>query len=266
MQLIIHPSLTLGVRYQPISHQPKKDVMNHQLATQSSATIIFLHDIYGLDQWSQNAAQRIGALGFDVVTPDLFAGLNYPSGEEGAPSTEVALQDFALKVSDAQVVATIIGALRNVESSTRIGIVGWGWSGAYALMAGAHDSRFAAIADIDGDISYANTTVNRPGSPLNFIAGIEGAFFGAFAGDDPTFPAVEVGRLRNRLIEHDKVGEVKLYPDVSRRFWSDDSLPQTVLVWKRLEEFLRGALLNEDETEIEYSTGDYPNEASRLHA
>ena len=241
--------------------------MNDQLATtQTPATIIFLHDINGLDDWSQSAAQRLADSGYTVVAPDLFAGLNYPQGEDGAPPTEIALQDFALQVSDSQVVENIIGALKNTTSSTRCGVVGWGWSGAYALMAGAHDARFEAIADIDGDISYAVNTVNRPGSPLNFIGGIEGAFFGAFAGDDAAFPEVEVHRLRNRLIEHDKIGEVKLYPNVARRFWRDDSLPQTALVWKRLEQFLRGTLLNEDETEIEYSTGDSPNEASRLHA
>ena len=240
--------------------------MNQLATTQTPATIIFLHDINGLDAWSKSAAQRLADSGYTVVAPDLFADLNYPSGEDGAPPSEIALQDFALKVSDAQVVETIIGALKNVGSATRCGVVGWGWSGAYALMAGAHDSRFAAIADIDGDISYAANTVNRPGSPLNFVAGIEGAFFGAFAGDDAAFPEVEVHRLRNRLIEHDKIGDVKLYPNVARRFWRDDSLPQTALVWKRLEDFLRGTLRDETETEIEYSTGDYPNEASRLHA
>ncbi len=150
---------------------------------------------------------------------------------------------------------------RDDVDERQLGIVGWGWGGAYALMAAAHDARIRVAVDIGGDVTYPVLTAQKPGSPLNFVGDIEGALFAAFPENDPQIPRNEIERLRFRIIDHDKRGEVKVYPNTPPHFWRDESLPQTQLLWRRVEAFL-GEHIAEQEA---WGEG-YPNEESRLHA
>ncbi len=228
------------------------------LQTVARPLLVVLHDIEGLDNWTKSVGDKLSESGFDVITPDLFAGAK---GKDGAAPTAEDFAVYADTLSDAKIVENIVSHLENVASSTRIGIIGWGWSGAYALMAAASDARFAVAADIGGVITYPVSTAQRPGSPLNFLANLEGTLFAAFAGQDSNFPANEIGRLRAQMINHDKRGAVKVY-DAAARFWREDSVPAQTL-WRRLNGFLREHLLEEGEVDEE---GAYPNEESRLHA
>lgn len=240
--------------------------------------LLVLHDIYGLDDFTKNVAERLVPQGFDVATPDLFADAPAKAEAEakaGDAKKESAapadFTDYADTLSDAKIVENIIAALDKVLSQTAfsgspVGIIGWGWSGAYALMAAAHDARFSVVADIGGVITYPVQTAQRPGSPLNFLANIEGALFAAFAGADPSFPANEIARLRGQLTNHDKRGEIKVYDQAPARFWRDADLPQTAQLWRRLEGFLREHMLEDISPDEIDEEGGYPNEASRLHA
>lgn len=238
--------------------------------------LIVLHDIYGLDDFTKKVAERLVPQGFDVATPDLF--IDAPAkpeteakdGDEKESEAPADFTDYADTLSDAKIVQSIIAALDKVSaqvgSASPVGIIGWGWSGAYALMAAAHDARFSAVADIGGVITYPVQTAQRPGSPLNFLANIEGALFAAFPGADPNFPDNEIQRLRGQMINHDKRGEVKVYADAPARFWRDQELPQTQQLWRRLEGFLREHMQEDVSPEEIDEEGAYPNEESRLHA
>jgi len=227
--------------------------------------LIVLHDIYGLDDFTKDVAERLVPQGFDVATPDLFVAA--PAKEGDAPDD---FSDYADTLSDAKIVESIIAALDKVHaqvgSGSPVGIIGWGWSGAYALMAAAHDARFSVVADIGGVITYPVQTAQRPGSPLNFLANIEGALFAAFAGADTTFPDNEIQRLRGQMINHDKRGEIKVYDHAPARFWRDADLPQTQQLWRRLEGFLHEHMMEDVSPEEIDEEGAYPNEESRLHA
>jgi carboxymethylenebutenolidase len=227
--------------------------------------LVVLHDVHGLDAWTEQAAARLAALGYVAVAPDLYAR----SGPPQDTTSEAAMYDFTNSLHDSELVNDALSALdwlaaREDVDSTRLGVIGWGWGGAYALMAGAHDARVITVADIAGAITYPVLTAKKPGSPLNFIADIEGTVFAAFPASDPLIPMNEIERLRGRLVEHDKRGEVKVYPDAPSRFWRDDTLPQTSHLWRRLENFLYTNLTAPEES-ME-PIGDYPNEESRLHA
>lgn len=240
--------------------------------------LLVLHDFYGLDDATRQAAERLSALGYVTLAPDVFASTGgLPQGEtaDDAPAEGVLL-DHAMSLFDTRVTQAALAALESLAArddvdANRVGIVGWGWGGAYALMAAAHDTRPRVAVDIGGTISYPALTPQKPGSPLNFVANLQGALFAAFAGADPLFPQNEIDRLRGRMIEHDKRGEVKIYHEAPPRFWRDPSLPSTAALWLRLENFLRDNLF-EPENEAAFLNpqgiaGDgYPNEQSRLHA
>lgn len=234
--------------------------------------LLVLHDIYGLDDFTKSVAERLVPQGFDVATPDLFADAPAKAETEAKAGDDSAapadFTDYADTLSDAKIVENIIAALDKVHSQTAfsgspVGIIGWGWSGAHALMAAAHDARFSVVADIGGVITYPVQTAQRPGSPLNFLANIEGALFAAFPGADTTFPPNEIARLRGQMTNQDKRGEIKVYDQAPARFWRDADLPQTAQLWRRLEGFLREHMQEDGEIDEE---GGYPNEESRLHA
>ncbi len=243
----------------------------------SRAVLIVLHDIEGLDETTSEACARLAWMGYAVLAPDLFA----PGG--GPKTTESAPVDIAATLSDSRVVSAAVAALdgflaqspgMSTHGGADAGIIGLGWGGAYALMAASHDARFRVACDIGGVISYAVATPLKTGSPLNFVANIQGALFAAFAGNDPDFPDVEIGRLRGRLAEHDKRGEVRVYPDAPPRFWRDADLRQTQALWRRLEKFLDEHIGDGAQDEFVSSTeylddrpdAGYANEESRLHA
>lgn len=271
------PQLTISTRdgdfaaafFTASSHLADGDETNN-----SRGTLVVIHDIGGLDDATREAAARLAQMGYVVLAPDFFA-----LGGGPKETTESALADHAATLSDARVVSAIIESFNAVaaqapDMSTHVGVLGWGWGGAYALMAASHDARFRVACDIGGVISYAVSTPQNPGSPLNFVANIEGALFAAFPGNDPDFPDVEIGRLRGRLVEHDKRGEVRVYPDAPPRFWRDASLPQTQALWRRLENFLdehigdgaQDEFVSSTEYLDEHPDAGYPNEESRLHA
>lgn len=243
-------------------------------ATQSA--IVMLHDIYGIDDATQQSAARMAALGYTVIVPDLFASSgNLPDAED-----ETAMRDYVATLSDTRVVQEALSAVNLVSggqnaATARIGVIGWGMGGAYAMMTAAYNSNILVAINVGGEITYPVLTAQKPGSPLNFVANLGGALLAAYPGNDPMFPEIEVERLGARLVEHDKRGEVKVYPDAPPRFWRDASLPQTQALWRRIEHFL-DEYLRENEVEPGDSAthlspqgipdSGYPNEQSRLHA
>jgi carboxymethylenebutenolidase len=255
---------------------PGADPASGDSGSPTLSAIVMLHDIDGIDDVTQQAASRLAASGYTVVVPDLFASSGGPQDVED----ETAMRDYVSTLSDTRVVQEALSAVNFVSGSqnaatARIGVIGWGMGGAYAMMTAAYNSNILVAVNVGGEISYPVLTAQKPGSPLNFVANLGGALLAAYPGNDPMFPEIEVERLGARLVEHDKRGEVKVYPDAPPRFWRDASLPQTQALWRRIEHFL-DEYLREDEVEPGDSAthlspqgipdSGYPNEESRLHA
>lgn len=226
--------------------------------------LVVLPDFYGFDEAFQSAAARLCGLGYTVLAPDLTAQTDLPT-PDAAPSD---LDDWVLKQSDAANVKKALSALgflraQEVVDPERLGILGWGWSGALALMAAGHGDALRVVCDIGGTITYPVLTANRPGSPLNFLADVEAVIFAAFAGQDLAFPDDEIRRLRTHIVDNAKNGEVKSY-DAPARFWRNDTLPQTQAFWRRLGNFLAENLAG-TRAGIE-PLGEYPNQEARIQA
>ncbi len=224
--------------------------------------LLLLHEESGPDDFLRAAGARLAESGYIVALPDLFARRPAPQDD-----SEVARQDFLFTLPDSEVISDILavsGFLRGHEAVNKnaLGVLGWGWGGAFALMAAAHDARLRAVVNVGGDITYPSHSQNHTGSPLNFVADIEGAVFAAFAENDAQ-PRGEISRLRERLIEHDKIHEVKVFSGTTGRFWREDT-PPAALLWRRIEQFLANAFTLP--SDAEFVDAGYANEASRLHA
>jgi carboxymethylenebutenolidase len=227
--------------------------------TTPSPALLFLHDGNGGDAWATDAASRLAALGFAVLLPDLLAQL--PPVETGARAGQV------MDLADAQILADVTRVgdwlARQDNVTDQLGIAGWGWGGTYALLAGAHDERWRVIVDVDGVLTYPTFSAGRPASPLNFVAEIEGTIFAAYASCHNEVSHNDIDRLRGKLREHDKIGEVKLI-DAEAGFWRDAGAPATALLWRRLSAFLQEHF-GEEETPG-WAVAGAANEESRLHA
>lgn len=230
---------------------------------QRRPALLLLHDQWGLDDFTRAAAARLAEAGYVVALPDVFA-------RSGAPveDSDVGRQDFLFNLSDAQVTGDALAALQFLANhpgvdKKRLGVLGWGWGGSFALLCGGHDSRLSAVANIGGVITYPVLSTNHSGSPLNFIADIEGVIFCAYPQQEGP-PSGEVARLRERLVEHDKLGEVKVFTGTTGRFWRQDT-PEAALLWRRIEQFFADSFELDADTLLFADSGQ-ANEESRLHA
>ena len=222
--------------------------------------VLILHDLDGPNASAARFAASLEEKGFAPIVPELFSA---PDG-----MNEAALSDWSSTLADADIIERARAAFHEAaDDGSRVAVCGLGWGGAYALLLAAHEPRVAATVDIGGVITYAAWTAKRPGSPLNFVAGLTGPFFAAFSAHDTLNSQDEIGRLRNRLIEHDKAGEVKVY-DAPPNFWREESEATNRLL-NRVGAFLSNAFnpdpVSPNPQQILPETG-YPNEASLLHA
>lgn len=204
--------------------------------------IVVLHDHFGVDEFTLESARRLNAAGYATLVPNLFARSGGPDDIESA----TALLNFTDSLYDTQLTADANAAVawlaeQDGVDRERLGVLGWGWGGAYALMAAAQDARIRAAVNVAGALTYPTFTEQHPGSPLNHIASIEGALLSIFPDGDPLFSEIEVDRLEEQMREHDRRGEVRIYDGAPSRFWREDS-PATRLLWHRLETFLEAAL------------------------
>jgi carboxymethylenebutenolidase len=250
----------------PLTHQGfdiPLEVHNNEQNQTRRPGLLLLHDQWGLDDFTRAAAARLADAGYVIALPDLFARSSGP-----AEDSDVARQDFLHNLSDAQVTGDALAALHflvnheNVDKK-RLGVLGWGWGGAFALLCAGHDSRLSAVANIGGLITYPMHSTNHSGSPLNFIADIEGTIFCAYPQNEGP-PSGEIARLRERLVEHDKLGEVKAFTGTAGRFWRQDT-PQAALLWRRIEQFFAETFELDADTLLFADSGQ-ANEESRLHA
>lgn len=225
--------------------------------------IIVLHDLDGPVASAAAVAARLEQLGFTTSVPELFPA----APPEGAD--EPALVDWATTLADSAILERARTAFKTASAQaggSPVAALGLGWGGAYALLLGAHEPAVAATVDIGGTITYAAWTAKRPGSPLNFVAGLNAPFFAAFSGQDQHSSKDEIDRLRGRLVEHDKVGEVKIY-EAPPHFWREESAASAAL-WTRVAAFMGEVFAPappEPNPQMHPEAG-YPNEASRLHA
>src|SRR5688572_2009649 len=62
--------------------------------------LVVLHDIFGLDEWTQQSASSLTDFGYVILAPDLYAR----SGGPKDASVEASLNDFAASLHDSHLV------------------------------------------------------------------------------------------------------------------------------------------------------------------
>ena len=136
--------------------------------------IVLLPAIAGMNDYVRRVAYRLSASGFAVAILDYFA-------REGRPpdiSTPAAIDVAVNSLSDHRVLADacgLVGALREHEAINpeRIDSLGFCIGGTYSLMLSAETPNLSASVDYYGSVRYAQTSDQKPVSPLDRAKAIQ---------------------------------------------------------------------------------------------
>lgn len=169
-----------------------------------NAGVILYMDAFGLRPALDTMAERMAALGYTVLVPDLF----YRKAPYGPFDAKTA---FANDKSRAEIMAMLGGtthamtasdtaaflaALDTAGATGKVGTVGYCFGGGRAITAAAiYPDRVVAAASFHG----GNLATETPDSPHLKASSIRGRVYVGAAGVDRSFPPEQSARLENAL-------------------------------------------------------------------
>jgi carboxymethylenebutenolidase len=166
----------------------------------SGPGMLLLHEIFGVNDYVRDSAQRLAELGYVVLAPDLFwrtqPGLELRHDEAGlqAGMAAVAQLDFAAAVDDAIAALEALRALPEV-SGGRAGVLGFCLGGTLAY-------QVAVNADPDVAVVYYGSGI--PGA-LDRAGAITCPMIMHWGGADPYIPREQVDAVAAMAGAHDSI-------------------------------------------------------------
>ena len=150
----------------------------------AAKSLIVLHEVAGLNRYIRSVCDRLSAYGFHVIAPNLFDRIQ-PQVEFGySPMDLTRGQGIAASVDTDLALADVIAAA-NYAACPNLAVIGFGWGGDLAWLAGARTNLFrAGIAWYPPSI--ANARQESPNCPFQMH----------FAEWDIAIPAANVEAIR----------------------------------------------------------------------
>lgn len=179
--------------------------------------MVVIHEVFGRQPEIDRVVDRFGAAGYAAVGPDFFADTWTPICIRRALATIGSGEGpMADRIDEARRWL----CERSGVSPERVGVIGFCLGGGLALAVGRH---FGAVSTNYGDLPPAK--VLREGPPV----------IGCYGGRDRMF-ARNAKRLRARLDELDKPGEIHVFPSVGHSFLTDGHHPLArTLTWPLMQ-------------------------------
>jgi carboxymethylenebutenolidase len=184
------------------------------------AAIIVIHEIFGLNAHIRDVARRFARQGYVCLAPDLYT-------REGAPNLDInnraALMAFIASISDRRVVADLQAGLEylGAEGIEKIGSIGFCMGGLYSYLLACKSDKLDAAADFYGRIVYAETSENKPESPLELAPGLKCPLLCCFGETDASIPQSDVAKLRDALKASTQSWKINVYPGAGHAFFND---------------------------------------------
>jgi carboxymethylenebutenolidase len=199
--------------------------------------VLVLHAWWGLTDFFKAFCDRLASEGFVVLAPDLFAGKTADTVAEA----EALVENVENKSFD-QIIATVEGAietLRNHEAvqGSKIGIIGFSFGAAYALLAAAAYKP----NDVGATVLFYG---NHPGLDADNYRKASSAFLGHFAADDPYESAEDMEHTKSQMEKAGREVTFHTYADCQHWFFEANrpgaySAENAQLAWERTLSFLR---------------------------
>lgn len=190
-----------------------------------TAAIIVIHEIWGLTAHIRDVARRFARQGYITLAPDLYT-------RQGTPNLDLndraGLMKFLASLSDPQIVGdlqTAVGYL-NGQGIEKVGSIGFCMGGLYSYLLACQSKKLSAAVDFYGRITYAETSANKPVSPLDFASQLNCPLLCNFGETDASIPQSDVAKLREALAGSTPVGnplkwKINVYPGAGHAFFND---------------------------------------------
>lgn len=169
-------------------------------AAGSGPGIVLIHEIFGVNDYIRDSAQRLAGLGYVVLAPDFFwrtqPGLELPNDDAGMKAGMAAAQqlDFPAAVGDA---ITAMGALRALSEVTdhRAGVLGFCLGGSLAYQVAVEGDPDVAVVYYGSAVPGALEDADRITCPMIMHWG----------GADPFIPREQVDAVAAMADGHDTI-------------------------------------------------------------
>jgi carboxymethylenebutenolidase len=191
--------------------------------------MVLIHDRDGLDTDIKIWADRLAAEGDAAIAVDLFDGASTRDGASGPGSVEVVDAERALALLDSAV--TFLADDASILAP-RVGCIGWGDGGGWALRLAAHNPAVRVVVSY-----YSETLLAGP------IAAVDDApaLCAIVAADDPATPSIMVRRFERELAAAGVAHVVQSY-DAPRGFANPSSAVYHELAAEDAWDHVRGFL------------------------
>jgi carboxymethylenebutenolidase len=171
--------------------------------------LIVLPEVYNVNRFARDVAQRYAALGYTVLVPDLFwrqsPGKHYDYDQPDAAREQGAAVDTDAVVSDVGVAAQ---ALRErLGATATVGVIGYCLGGRLAALAGARES-------VDAVVSYYGVGLD---GHLDELARANKPSLYLFGETDPWVPPAVIDAVQQRASGNINL-EVEAYEDAGHGF------------------------------------------------
>ena len=166
----------------------------------SGPGILLLHEIFGVNDYVRDSAQRLAELGYVVLAPDLFwrtqPGLELNHDEAGVQAGAAAMQklDLAAAVGDAIDALEVLRAMPEV-TDRRAGVLGFCLGGTLAYEVGVHGDPQAAVVYYGSGIPSALEEAAQVTCPMIMHWG----------GADPYIPRAKIDAVAAMAADRDNI-------------------------------------------------------------
>lgn len=184
------------------------------------AALIIIHEIFGLNPHIRDVARRFARQGYATLAPDLFVREGMPSFD---PSNRGALMSFVASIPDQRVVGDLQAAIAylNDQGFARVGVMGFCMGGLYSYLLACNSDKLQAAVDFYGRIVYAETSANKPESPIDLAPQLKCPLLCHFGEQDASIPVSDVEKLQERLKQSTQPWKINLYPGAGHAFFND---------------------------------------------
>lgn len=199
--------------------------------------LVLIQEIFGVNPWLRQVAQRVAAAGYVAMAPDLFwrlkPGVSLDADQEEEFKKGVGFMqrfDEALGLADLE--ATIAALRAHPASNGKVGVLGFCLGGRLAFRLACRGS---------GECAVAYYAVNLP-AVLNEAGGIAAPLLLHIAENDKFVPPAAQAQIKAALEPHPGV-TIHTYPGADHGFARDGShayhAASAELANRRTAEFLR---------------------------
>jgi carboxymethylenebutenolidase len=185
------------------------------------ATILVIHEIFGVHEHIQDICRRFARLGYFAVAPALFAR----EGDVAKLGSIDEILAVVFKVPDRQVAsdldATVAWAKATGHADTaRLGVTGFCWGGRQVWLFAAHNRNLKAAAAWYGVLNWPRSDF-APQNPIDVAGQIDAPVLGLYGGADSGIPPEQIDALRTALKAAGKSFDIVVYPNTPHGFNAD---------------------------------------------